>query len=242
MLGFPDDALRQSLEFLTWARKKAQPLQLVIALNCVSTVCLWRGEGAEALKYAESTLALSGQQGFTQWHSLAQIAHAQALAAVKNPDQAIIEAKGAIAAFEATGAVVPGWLSACLGFAYLAARQPDEGLTVVGKALQVGDRTGDAEAKSELYRLRGELLLMLRPPDIGGAEVSFRAAVESARKQFARFPELRAAVSLARLLRDTSRGDEARAMLAQIYNWFTEGFDTADLKDARALLDQLNQQ
>jgi predicted ATPase len=81
---------------------------------------------------------------------------------------------------------------------------------------------------------------LLQPTDNAEVEVSFRAAVDTARKQLARFPELRATVSLARLLRDTGRRDEARTMLSEIYNWFTEGFDTADLKDAKALLDELS--
>jgi predicted ATPase len=112
-------------------------------------------------------------------------------------------------------------------------------MRVVAKALQLGDRTGDAEAKSELYRLKGELSLMLHPTDGAPAEVSFRAAIDTAREQSAKLPELRATMSLARLLRDTSRRDEGRAMLAQVYNWFTDGFDTADLKDAKTLLSQL---
>jgi predicted ATPase len=143
-------------------------------------------------------------------------------------------------AFEATGAAIPGWLYAALVFAYLAAQQPAEGLSVVAKALQVGDRTGDAEGKSDLCRLKGELLLMLHANHAAEAEVSFRTAIDTARKQSAKFPELRATTSLARLLRDTSRRDEARVMLADIYIWFTEGFDTADLKDAKALLDELS--
>jgi class 3 adenylate cyclase/tetratricopeptide (TPR) repeat protein len=240
MLGFPDDALRQSLEFVTWARKRAQPLQLVIALNCVSSLLVWRREGAEALKYTGPVLALTAEHGFTQWHLFAQIAHGQALATAGRPDEAVTEIKGATATFEATGAVVPGWVYASLAFAYLGAGQLGEGLGVVAKALQVGARTGDAEAKSELYRLKGELLLMLHPTEGAEAEVCFRAAIDTARKRFARLPELCATVSLARLLRDTSRGDEGGAMLAEIFNWFTEGFDTADLKDAKALLDELN--
>jgi predicted ATPase len=129
---------------------------------------------------------------------------------------------------------------ASLAFAYLAAQRPAEGLIVVREALRVGERTGDAEAKSELHRVRGELLLKLHPTETVQVEESFRAAVETARKQLARSQELGATVSLARLLRDRSRRHEARAMLAEIYNWFTEGFDTADLKDAKALLEELS--
>jgi len=240
-LGFPDDAFRQSLESLTWARRRPRPLPLAFALNCVATLFLWRRDGAQALKYSESMLALTAEHGFSNLHSFAQILHGQALAMLGRTEEAIAEIKDATAAFEATGAMVPGWLYAALGFAYLAAQQPAEGLSAVKKALELGDRTGDAEAKSELYRLKGELLLMLHPTEGGGeAEVSFHAAIDTARKQSAPLQELRATTSLARILRDTTRREEGRAMLAQAYNWFTEGFDTADLKDAKALLDQLD--
>jgi class 3 adenylate cyclase/tetratricopeptide (TPR) repeat protein len=238
-LGFPDQALRQSLEVLTWARRKPRPLPLAFALNGVGTLFLFlRADGARTLEYSESMLAIAAQHGFSNLHSFAQILHGQALAILGRTDEAIAEIKDAMAAFEATGAVVQGWLYAALGFAYLAAQRPTEGLGVVEKALQLGDRTGEAQARSELYRLKGELLLMLHPTEGAQAEACFRAAIETARKQLARLPELRATMSLARLLCDTSRGDEGRAMLAHIYNWFTEGFDTADLKEAKALLDR----
>jgi tetratricopeptide (TPR) repeat protein len=239
-LGFPDDALRRSLESLTWARRRPQPLALAFALNCLATLFMWRRDCGEALKYSESLLALTAEHGFANLHSFGQIAHGQTLAMLGRTDQAIAEIKAAMAAFEATGAVVQGWLYSSLGLAYLAAQRPAEGLAVVATALQLGDRTGDAEAKSELYRLKGELSLMLNPTGAAEAEASFRAAIDTARKQFARLPELRATLSLARLLRDTTRRDEGHAMLAQVYNWFTEGFDTVDLKDAKVLLDQLD--
>jgi class 3 adenylate cyclase/tetratricopeptide (TPR) repeat protein len=238
-LGFPDEALRQSREFLAWARKRALPHPLAFALESVASLLAWRGDGAEALKYSESVLALSAEHGFTDWLSYAKIVHGQALALLGKTDEAIQEIKGAMFALEAAGTVVPGWVYLNLG-ACLAARQPGEGLSVVAKALQVADRTGNAQSKAELHRLKGELLLMLHPSDTAEVEVSFRVAIDTARKQSARLPELHATVSLARLLRDTNRRDEARTMLAEIYNWFTEGLDTADLKDARALLDQLN--
>jgi predicted ATPase len=91
-----------------------------------------------------------------------------------------------------------------------------------------------------MLRLKGELRLMGVPSATAEAERCFRDSLEVARAQAARWWELRTITSLARLLRDTNRRDEARAMLAEIYNWFTEGFDTADLKDAKALLDELN--
>jgi predicted ATPase len=106
----------------------------------------------------------------------------------------------------------------------------------VNKGLEVGDQTGEGQAKSELHRLKGELLLMRDPTAAAQAETSFRAAINTARERHARLPELRATTSLARLLARQGRRDAARTMLADIYNRFTEGFDTADLKDAKALI------
>ncbi len=93
---------------------------------------------------------------------------------------------------------------------------------------------------AEMQRLKGEILLMRNGSAIGEAEGCFRSAIKLARVQAAKWWELRATVSLARLLAQQGRSEEARVMLAEIYSWFTEGFDTADLKDARALLDELS--
>ena len=243
-LGFPDKALRQSLDFLSWARERAQPLPLIFALNSVATVFGWRGDGHQALKYAEDMLALTTEHGVSNWHAIAQIVHGQALAMLGNADEAIPEIDGAMAAFEATGSAVPGWMYSALAFAYLAAKRPAQGLRVVSRALRLADQTGDGEAKSELHRLKGELL-RLRDSDARRdidteAERLFRQAIDIAREQHAKSLELRATLSLARLLSKHGRRDEARMMLADIYGWFTEGFDTADLKDAKALLDELS--
>jgi predicted ATPase len=102
------------------------------------------------------------------------------------------------------------------------------------------ERSGELLDEAELYRVKGELLAARDGSGNIEAEQCLRKAIEVARHQGARFFELRAIVSLARLLRDSGRRDEARAMLAEIYGWFTEGFDIADLKDAKALLDELN--
>ena len=111
---------------------------------------------------------------------------------------------------------------------------------MLNEALAHIERTGEKVEQAEMLRLKGELLLIRDGGAIAQAESSFRAALEVARAQEAKWWELRATMSLARLLRDTNRRDEACAMLANIYNWFTEGFDTADLKDAKALLDELS--
>jgi predicted ATPase len=107
------------------------------------------------------------------------------------------------------------------------------------RAVEAADQSGQHFFDAELRRIGGEIALRSDPPDKMAAERYFREAISVANLQEARWWQLRATMSLARLLRDTNRRDEARAMLAEIYNWFTEGFDTADLKDAKALLDEL---
>ena len=129
----------------------------------------------------------------------------------------------------------------CLAFVAAAFGQMgsfDEGLRAIDEGFQFIERTGQRYYEGELHRLRGELLLAQNSSN-AQAEECFRTAIDVARRQHAKSWELRVTTSLARLLRDTNRRDEARAMLAEVYNWFTEGFDTQDLKDARALLDEL---
>jgi predicted ATPase len=112
--------------------------------------------------------------------------------------------------------------------------------TVLVEALTVAHEHGDLVNEPEMHRLEGELLLRLKDSDAAEARICFERAIEIAREQSAKSWELRATLSLARLLASHGRCDEARAMLADIYGWFTEGFDTADLKDAKALLDELS--
>jgi predicted ATPase len=110
---------------------------------------------------------------------------------------------------------------------------------MMNEALEHAERTGEMFNGAEMLRLKGEMLLMPDGRAAKQAEACFRAALEVARAQESRWWELRASVSLARLLCDTGRADEARTVLAEIYNWFTEGFELPDLKDAKALLEDL---
>jgi predicted ATPase len=115
----------------------------------------------------------------------------------------------------------------------------DEGLELVAKGLAIAEQTGLRVAEAEFHRVKGELLMATDVDKVTEAQCSLRTAIEVARRQGARLFELRATVSLARLLRDTNRRDEARTILAEIYSWFTEGFDTKDLQEAKALLEVL---
>jgi predicted ATPase len=117
--------------------------------------------------------------------------------------------------------------------------RPQEGLQVLEEGFASAAKSGEQVVGPYQHHVKGELLLAQNPSDGVEAERCFRSAIEIARRQSARIAELRATTSLARLLAKQGRRDEARAMLAAIYGWFTEGFDTADLKDAKALLDEL---
>ena len=117
----------------------------------------------------------------------------------------------------------------------------DDGLSAVTEALAVADEHEERAYESEIHRVRGELLLRQDPSNAAEAQSCFQRAISVARNQNAKSWELRATTSLARLLAKQGRNDEARMMLAEIYGWFTEGFDTRDLKDAKALLDELNE-
>jgi adenylate cyclase len=121
-------------------------------------------------------------------------------------------------------------------------RRAEEGLDLVTEGLATAKQTGVSLVEAELHRAKGELLTIKDPGNVGEAERCLRAAIDIARRQSARLFELRATTSLARLLKREGKRDDARAMLAQIYGWFTEGFEFADLKDAKALLDELGAQ
>jgi predicted ATPase len=146
--------------------------------------------------------------------------------------------RSGIIAFRASG--TEAWLPHFLALRASAcdlAGEAEEGLSLLDEAMQIVDRTGERWLEAELYRLRGQLLL--RREHAEGAETRYREALRIAREQEAKLWELRAAVSLARLYRDQSRRAEARDLLAPVYGWFTEGFGTRDLKEVKALLDEL---
>jgi predicted ATPase len=193
----------------------------------------------EALKdNAEELLRLSSEMGFPGWLPIATYFRGEAVAMQGQVQAGIAQIREGIAANLSLGerCYMTGALRA-LAEVQAMAGQPEEGLTTLDEALALVEETDERYWEAELYRLRSELLLM--QGEDGKAEASLLQAVEVARRQSAKSLELRATSSLARLWQKQGKREEARQVLAEIYGWFTEGFDTADLREAKTLLEEL---
>jgi predicted ATPase len=155
-------------------------------------------------------------------------------------EEGIAQIQEGSVAFRATGAeLMRPYFLCLLAEACMATGRFDDGLSALAEALTAADEHKIRHYEAEMHRLKGELLLKQSNSKASDAQSCFQRAIAVARKQRGKSLELRATMSLSRLLDKQGRRDEARAMLAEIYGWFTEGFDTADLKDAKALLDEL---
>ncbi|MGH7781057.1 MAG: adenylate/guanylate cyclase domain-containing protein [Candidatus Binataceae bacterium] len=239
LLGFPDQALKRIRECEIAGNRSTNPVAKALALQ-PNEVHIWCGNFEVVRK---NTQTLSEAPWLSEINPLfaarADLGRGWLLSRDGKPG-AITIIRDAMARMTATRfGLYRSTNAAMLAEAYAAVGQIDEALRVLDDALPFA-HTEELYYEAELNRLRGELLLMRGNPERGVAEKCFREAIEVAQRQSAKSWELRATTSLARLLRDTNRRDEARAILAEIYGWFTEGFDTADLKDAKALLDDLS--
>jgi predicted ATPase len=194
-----------------------------------------------ACVHCEEAIALSEENGFAEWLPWGRFIHGWALSELGQVSEGVAEMDAGIAGFQRLGGVPRlQYLIAIRAEAIARLGRTEEALTIVNQTLAHIGRTGDNAEHAEMLRLKGEVLLMDDRSATAEAEQCFREALEVAHAQDAKWWELRTAVSLARLLRDTNRPDEAHHFLAGIYNWFTEGFDLPDLKDAKALLDELS--
>jgi predicted ATPase len=235
--GFPDDGLRHAEEAIAAARAAAHPLSEAAALSMAGHVHQLRGEDALCRERAEAALALAAEQMVPFHGARASTLYGWALTKAGHPAEGLRRLCVGIDAMRAIGARLLSLYSlGVLAEAYLAAGRVEEGLSAACEALAETEETDARGYEGEFNRLEGELVLASAEPDESRAEASFRKAIALAGKQEAKSWELRAATSLARLLARQERREEARALLAPIYGWFTEGFDTADLKEAKALL------
>jgi class 3 adenylate cyclase/predicted ATPase len=256
LLGYPDQALERGHAALTLARGLAHPVSLAFALNYAATLHQFCREGRATQEQAEEAIILSTEGRFLAYRVTGTILRSWALAEQENREQGVAQIRQGLAAWQATGAEIlrPFYL-ALLAEACGKVGQIEEGLGVLAEALAVVDKTGECWWEAELYRLKGELTLQkfqvpsskfqvenpqsaFRNPQ-SEAEACFLKAIDTARKQQAKSLELRATMSLAKLWQQQGKQKKAHEMLAEIYGWFTEGLDTADLQEAKTLLDTL---
>ena len=242
-LGYPDQAVACIEAALACARESAYPYSLATTLGYAGTLHQLRREPQVVAQYAEELTALSTEHGFPQWMARARLLQGWLLVRQGQGAEGIAQLQQGIAAWRATGAEV-GRASHLvhLADAYGAVGQPEAGLEALATAQALVDHTGDRWREAELYRLRGELLLQSgvqepqsahRNTHTEAAEACFWQALRVARCQEAKSLELRAAMSLSRLWHCQGKRAEARQLLAEVYGWFTEGFATADLQEAK---------
>jgi predicted ATPase len=230
-LGYPEQALKRSHEALTLAQGLSHPFSLGLALVMAGFLHQLRREGQ------------------AEWSGAGSLQRGWVLAEQGQRAEGIAQMRQGLAAFQTIGAEIGRTANlAWLAEAYGQEGQAETGLAVLAEALALVDKNGERIYEAELYRLKGELLLTQegrRLQAIGyrenteEAEACFLKAIEIARKQQAKSLELRATMSLARLWQQQGKKKDAHEMLADIYGWFTEGFDTVDLQEARALLAEL---
>jgi predicted ATPase len=243
-LGYPDQALKRSHESLALAQKLAHPHSLAFALDMAAWLHQLRREGQAAQERAGAGLTLSTERGFAQWAGVGTVLRGWALVEQGQREEGIPEMRQGMDALRAIGSEIerPCFL-ALLAEAYGKEGQIEDGITALVEALAMVNKTGERFYEAELYRIKGELTLqssVQRPgSSVKEAEDCFLKAIEIAKTQQAKSLELRAVMSLARLWQTRGKRTEAHRLLSEVYSWFTEGFDTKDLQEAKELLEEL---
>jgi predicted ATPase len=239
-LGYPDQGLNRSHEAVTVAQQTAHPFSLGFALSAAAWFHQFRREVHAAQEYAEAGIRLTKDQGFPYWRAMCCIQRGWSLAHQGQVNEGIDQIFQGLTAWRATGAeLARPYFLVLLAEAHGIMGQSEAGLTALAEALTLTDTTGEQWYEAECYRLKGALLLQQNSDHQAEAETCFQQSISIAQSQQAKSWELRAAVSLSRLWQQQGKRQEAYDLLAPVYHWFTEGFDTADLRDAKVLLDEL---
>jgi predicted ATPase len=241
-LGYPDQGLVRSQEALTLAQQRAHPFSLCQALGIAAQFHQFCRDVYAAQECAEASFHLALEQGFPLQTARGAVLRGWTLAQQGQGQDGIEQIQQGLRAFRATGVenLRPYGL-ALLAEAHGMMGQLEAGLTALTEALTLVDTKGERWYEPELYRLKGALLLQQTSDSQAEVETCFQHAISIARSQQAKSFELRAATSLARLWQQQGKRQEAHDLLAPVYHWFTEGFDTADLQDATALLATLSE-
>jgi class 3 adenylate cyclase/predicted ATPase len=239
-LGFPEAALADANLSLNEAREMGDAGGLLLSLFFGAVTHFLCGSYATTETLANELYTLADEQGAVLWKSSGQQYRGWVLAVTGRASEATQLLAQSLAAFRSTGStgMTPFGLS-WLGKSYAELDQPDDALRLVNEAKDVIERTGERWAEVDVHRIAGEIALRSPQPDAAKAEAHFERALTVARRQQAKSWELRAATSMARLWRDQGKPQRARELLAPVYGWFTEGFETIDLKEAKTMLDEL---
>jgi len=255
LFGYPEQAMRKSQEALNLAQELAHSNSLAAALGFASWFYQLCGEWQRAKERTEAAIILSTEQGLPFWLAVAESCRGWLLAEQGRVEEGIVQMRQALAAYCATGAEIQWRIQSLIALAggCLKVGRTKEGLSALAEATEAMNSHEERWLEAEIYRLKGELTLQSQgeshksqvlntqhPTPNPQAEACFLKAIAIAQKQQAKSLELRATISLARLWRQQGKTAEARQRLAEVYNWFTEGFDTKDLQEAKALLEELN--
>ena len=240
MLGFPDQALQKSHEAIALAQELGDSFTLAQTLALAAWVRLYRREAGAAQAEAERAITVSREHEFPYFLALGTIQRGAALTEPEDRQEAILQMRQGLVDYRAAGAEfsVPFWL-ARLATGLGTVGQIEGGLLLLTEARALVETSHERWHEAEIYRLKGELLLQQSHEPQAEAQEYFHKALAVARQQEAKSWELRAATSLARLWQKQGKQIEAQKLLSEIYNWFTEGFDTKDLEDAKALMEEL---
>ena len=240
-LGYPDAALVDAERALREARDIAQAATLMSTLTLVGITHLFCGCYSIASAEIDEVGALAQDKGTSFWSGFGSNNRGYLLVATGRASEAVESISAGIATLRSTGTILRMPMSLTyLARAYADLSQFDAAWRSIGEAISIIETTMERWFEAEINRIAGEIALMPRDPDAGKAEKYFERALALARQQQAKSWELRAAMSLARLWRHQGKPQQARELLAPVYGWFTEGFDTRDLKEAKALLDELH--
>ena len=239
-LGYADQAQARSQEAVALAQQIGHIPSLAYAEAFATRLCQYRRDAAATQTHADAIMTLAAAHGFGHRIAHGRMLRGWALAMQGDTATGVSHIRQGLAAFQDTGPKMwrPYYL-ALLAEASGQAGQPETGLTVLAEALTLVATTEEWGWEAELYRLKGALLLQLPRPDVPQADACFQQALHVACRQQAKALELRAALSCSQLWLAQGKRDEARVLLAPLYGWFTEGFDTTDLQEARALLEAL---
>ena len=240
MLGYPKAALKDVDNAIGDAREIGQAATLMFALQVTFVTLFLCGKYTAANAQLEELVALATEKDTLYWRAEGMLDKGCLLAATGKPSDAIHAITSWIAPLRSTGATwfIPTYLL-FLASAHAALGRFSDAQTSVGDAFTAIKATKETWFESEAHRVAGEIEAEAADPERAKAEVHFERALAVARQQQAKSWELRATMSLARLWRDQGKVQQARELLAPVYGWFTEGFDTRDLKEAKALLEQL---